>query len=302
MGPLSFTVEHQSGQARVGRIVTAHSVIETPVFMPVGTNGVVKAMMAEQVASLGAQIILGNSYHLYLRPGLEVLREAGGLHRFAGWERSILTDSGGFQVFSLQKLSRLSEEGVAFQSHIDGSRHFFTPELVMEIQGVIGSDIAMVLDDCPALPATPERLAASVTRSLAWAERAIRCERPAHQALFGIVQGGLDLSLRLRHLEALAAMPFDGLAIGGLSVGEPPAEMHAMCRALAPQMPAERPRYLMGVGTPWDLVACAGRRHVRLCVADAQCADGDGVYAGWGADQHPQCGTPGGDGAAGQPL
>lgn len=253
-GPISYTLIKKSGKARRGVVHTEHGDIQTPVFMPVGTNGAIKALSVEQVESLDPAIILANTYHLYLRPGIDLLKEAGGLHKLADWKRAYLTDSGGFQVFSLSKMRKFDPDGVHFQSHIDGSKHFYTPELVMDIQGAIGSDIAMVLDDCPALPATRERIEASVKRSIAWAERCARCERPAHQGLFGIVQGGLDLEMRLRHLEALVEMPFQGLSIGGLSVGETPQEMHAMCEAFVHHMPEDFPRYLMGVGTPWDLV------------------------------------------------
>lgn len=253
-GPISYTLIKKSGKARRGVVHTEHGDIQTPVFMPVGTNGAIKALSVEQVESLDPAIILANTYHLYLRPGIDLLREAGGLHKLADWKRAYLTDSGGFQVFSLSKMRKFDPDGVHFQSHIDGSKHFYTPELVMDIQGAIGSDIAMVLDDCPALPATRERIEASVKRSIAWAERCARCERPAHQGLFGIVQGGLDLEMRLRHLEALVEMPFQGLSIGGLSVGETPQEMHEMCEAFVHHMPEDYPRYLMGVGTPWDLV------------------------------------------------
>lgn len=253
-GPVSYTLLKKSDKARRGIVHTMHGDIQTPVFMPVGTNGAVKALSVEQVESLNPSIILANSYHLYLRPGIDLLREAGGLHKFASWNRAYLTDSGGFQVFSLSKMRKFDPDGVHFQSHIDGSRHFYTPELVMEIEAAIGSDIAMVLDDCPALPATRERIEASVKRSIAWAERCARCEHPAHQGVFGIVQGGLEYDMRMRHLEALVEMPFQGLSIGGLSVGETPAEMHKLCDAFVCQMPEDYPRYLMGVGTPWDLV------------------------------------------------
>ncbi len=253
-GPISYTLLKKSGKARRGIVHTQHGDIQTPVFMPVGTNGTIKALSVEQVEALDPAIILANSYHLYLRPGIDLLREAGGLHKLADWNRAYLTDSGGFQVFSLSKMRKFDPDGVHFQSHIDGSRHFYTPELCMEIQGAIGSDIAMVLDDCVALPATHDRVEASVKRSIAWAERCARCERPAHQGLFGIVQGGLELDMRLRHLEALVEMPFQGLSVGGLSVGETPAEMHEMCQQFVWQMPEDYPRYLMGVGTPWDLV------------------------------------------------
>jgi len=258
-GHLRFDVLATCGEARRGRIVTAHSTIETPVFMPVGTVGAVKALTSDQVDGLGARIILGNSYHLYLRPGLDVLRAAGGLHELMGWSHSILTDSGGYQIFSLKNLRELDDDGVEFQSHIDGSRHRFTPERVMEIQAAIGSDIAMCLDDCPALPCDESRLDESMARTTAWARRCLAVERPAHQNLFAIVQGGLDVERRLRHLETLAGLPFQGLALGGLSVGESAEEMYATVEAVAPQMPSERPRYLMGVGTPEDLVECVAR-------------------------------------------
>ena len=253
-GPVSYTCLKKLGKARRGIIHTQHGDIQSPVFMPVGTNGAIKALTVEQVESLDPAIILANTYHLYLRLGPDFLREVGGLHKLADWHRAYLRDSGGFQVFSLSKLRKFDPDGVHFQSHIDGSKHFYTPELVMDMQGAIGSDIAMVLDDCVALPATHERIEASVKRSIAWAERCARCERPSHQALFGIVQGGLELDMRLRHLEALLEMPFQGLAIGGLSVGETPDEMHDMCQQFVYQMPEDFPRYLMGVGTPWDLV------------------------------------------------
>ena len=253
-GPISYTLIKTLGKARRGVVHTMHGDIQTPVFMPVGTNGAIKALSVEQIESLDPAIILANTYHLYLRLGPDFLREAGGLHKLADWKRAYLTDSGGFQVFSLSKMRKFDPDGVHFQSHIDGSRHFYTPELVMDMQGAIGSDIAMVLDDCPALPATHDRIEASVKRSIAWAERCARCERPDHQGLFGIVQGGLELDMRLKHLEALVEMPFQGLSIGGLSVGETPAEMHDMCQRFVYQMPEDFPRYLMGVGTPWDLV------------------------------------------------
>jgi queuine tRNA-ribosyltransferase len=222
--------------------------------MPVGTQGAVKAMTADQLREVGAEIILGNTYHLFLRPGVEVLAKAGGLHAFSRWERPILTDSGGFQIFSLKNMRKMTADGVEFQSHIDGTRHHFTPERVVEIQRVIGSDITMCLDECPELPGTPASIAAAVERTTRWAERACRAERGQHQALFGIVQGGLDLTLRAQHLSALGALPFDGYALGGLSVGETPEEMYTVLRAIAPTMPAEKPRYLMGVGTPRDLI------------------------------------------------
>ena len=254
--PFSYELKHickQSG-ARLGVLHTPHGDIQTPIYMPVGTAATVKAMTSREMEEIGTQILLSNTYHLHLRPGEDLVQEAGGLHTFMDWHKPILTDSGGFQVFSLSQMRKFDPDGVHFQSHIDGSRHFYTPELVMDMQAAIGSDIAMVLDDCPALPATHERIEASVKRSIAWAERCARCPRPDHQGVFGIVQGGLELDMRLRHLEALVEMPFQGLSIGGLSVGETPEEMHDMCQKFVYQMPEDFPRYLMGVGTPWDLV------------------------------------------------
>ena len=253
-GPLHFEVEARCGKARTGKVRTAHGEFETPMFMPVGTAGAVKSLTVPQIHEVGAKIILGNSYHLYLRPGLEVLEEAGGLHKFMGWDGPILTDSGGFQVFSLKKLAKMSENGVTFRSHIDGSKHEFTPEKVIEIQRIIGSDIMMCLDECPALPSDRYRIESSMGLTTRWAERAVACERKPHQALFGIVQGGLELDLRRKHVEELSKMPFDGLALGGLSVGEAPEEMYRVCHEIAPLMPENRPRYLMGVGKPQDLI------------------------------------------------
>lgn len=261
-GPVSYELIKKSGKARRGIVHTQHGDIQTPVFMPVGTNGAIKALSVEQVESLNPSIILANAYHLYLRLGIDFLKEAGGLHNLASWNRAYLTDSGGFQAFSLSKMRKFDPDGIYFQSHIDGSKHFYTPELVMELEAAIGSDIAMVLDDCPGLPENPDirdpklhaRIEASVKRSIAWAERCARCEHAPHQGVFGIVQGGLELDMRMRHLEALVEMPFQGLSIGGLSVGEPPYMMHDLCQKFVCQMPEDYPRYLMGVGTPWDLV------------------------------------------------
>jgi queuine tRNA-ribosyltransferase len=243
------------GKARAGVLHTPRGAIPTPVFMPVGTLGTVKAMTVGELIAppLDARIILGNTYHLYLRPGLEVIAAHGGLHRFAGWSRPILTDSGGFQVFSLAAINEIDDDGVTFRSHLDGSRHRLTPERSMEIQGVIGSDVAMCFDQCPAGDAPPEVIDRAMARTTAWAERCLAVRRPPGQALFGIIQGGTDLERRHRHRAELAAMPFDGLAIGGLSVGESIPEMYRVLDGLAADLPAERPRYLMGVGTPADL-------------------------------------------------
>jgi len=255
-----FTVHKTDGQARRGSLVTAHGTIETPVFMPVGTQGTVKSLCPQDLRDAGAQIILGNTYHLYLRPGDELLARRGGLHRFMAWDRPILTDSGGFQVFSLKDIRKISEEGVEFRSHLDGSTHFFSPEKVMSIQNNIGSDIMMVLDECVAYGADYDYTARSLELTTRWAKRC-REAHPRHargQLLFGIIQGGFFKDLRERSLEQLAAIDFDGLAIGGLSVGESIPEMYDMLGHLAPLMPASLPRYLMGVGTPLDILEGIG--------------------------------------------
>jgi queuine tRNA-ribosyltransferase len=251
----SFEVVATCGKARAGILRTPHGDIPTPAFMPVGTLGTVKAMTAAELAAppLDARIILGNTYHLYLRPGLEVLAAHGGLHGFSGWDRPILTDSGGFQVFSLAASRTIDDDGATFRSHIDGSAHRLTPERSMEIQAVLGSDIAMVFDQCPPAGAAPEEHEIAMRRTTAWAERCARYPRPAGQALFGIVQGGIDPERRLRHLSELVPLGFDGHALGGLSVGESSEDMYRVLHEVAHALPAERPRYLMGVGTPTDL-------------------------------------------------
>jgi len=251
-----FTIKATDGQARRGSLVTSHGVIETPIFMPVGTQGSVKALAPQDLEDAGSQIILGNTYHLYLRPGDELLARMGGLHRFASWKKPILTDSGGFQVFSLKEIRKLSEEGVEFRSHIDGSKHFFSPEKVMSIQNNIGSDIMMVLDECVAYGADYDYTAKSLELTTRWAKRC-RAAHPKHkngQLLFGIVQGGFFKDLRERSLEQLAEVDFDGFAIGGLSVGESIPEMYDMLGHITPMLPAATPRYLMGVGTPLDIL------------------------------------------------
>lgn len=240
--------------ARAGRINLSHGSVDTPAFMPVGTAGTVKTLSPEELKKVGTQILLGNTYHLYLRPGLEVLKKFGGLHRFMHWEGPILSDSGGFQVFSLAKLKRVSDEGVVFRSHLNGDSIFLTPELSAQIQQAIGSDIAMVLDECPALPNTKQALQAAVTRSVAWAKRFLVVPRLESQQIFGIVQGGCDFDLREQSLDQTAALPLDGIAIGGLSVGEPHGAMCEVLEFLAPKLPASLPHYLMGVGTPRDLL------------------------------------------------
>jgi queuine tRNA-ribosyltransferase len=254
----SFEVTATRGKARAGILKTPRGEIETPVFMPVGTLGVVKAMTMREVAAppISASIILGNTYHLYLRPGLDVIEAHGDLHGFSGWDKPILTDSGGFQVFSLakqNKLEAIDDDGVTFRSHIDGRLHRFTPERSMEIQAILGSDIAMVFDECAPAPGSDAAHEAAMARTTAWAERCLACTRPIGQALFGIVQGGIDIDRRRRHLATLRELDFDGLALGGLSVGESFEEMARVLDAVAHEMPADRPRYLMGVGKPRDL-------------------------------------------------
>lgn len=250
----SFTVEATDGAARAARLVTPHGVAETPVFMPVGTAATVKGVDVGRLAETGATIVLGNTYHLHLRPGERIVEAAGGLAAFMGWPGPTLTDSGGFQVFSLAHRSKITDEGAFFQSHIDGSAVALTPEESMRIQQSLGADIAMQLDDVVPLPATRERVAQAMRRSLDWARRCFAAHTRADQALFGIVQGGLEPDLRQESAEELAAMPFDGLAIGGLSVGEGPEAMVRTLGATVGHMPGERPRYLMGVGTPQDIV------------------------------------------------
>ena len=242
-------------KARACTITTAHGVIETPIFMPVGTRATVKCMWQDQLDEIGSQIILGNTYHLYLRPGHELIeRVGGGLHGFMNWKGPILTDSGGFQVFSLSDINKVTEDGVVFQSHIDGSRHLIGPEKSMEIQKALGSDIVMVFDECPALPATKERLRESMELTLRWAKRCRDYELKEHQHLFGIIQGGLHKDLRTECMQRLEELDFPGLALGGLSVGEKNQEMVDFLDDFVHTMPEHRPRYLMGVGKPIDIL------------------------------------------------
>jgi queuine tRNA-ribosyltransferase len=264
-----FELTHRDGSARRGIVTTPHGVIDTPVFMPVGTQGAVKAMTTRDLDEVGAEIILGNTYHLYLRPGDDLIARRGGLHRFMGWPKPILTDSGGYQVFSLAARRRVEEEGVHFRSHLDGSSHLLTPEKAVDVQSQLGSDIAMVLDECPALPSPPEALASAVDRTGRWARRcrdrflALRTGEVGDvqvnnggQALFGIVQGGTSPDLRAASVAQTQSIGFEGYAIGGLSVGEANEEMYSVVSATAPLLPETQPRYLMGVGTPLDLVEC----------------------------------------------
>jgi queuine tRNA-ribosyltransferase len=268
----SFSLLGTDGRARRGRLKTPHGVIETPVFMPVGTQGVVKAALHRDLEGIGASIILGNTYHLMLRPGDALVARRGGLHRFIGWDRPILTDSGGYQVFSLAERRRITESGAEFQSHLDGSRHLLTPERSVDIQSRLGSDIAMVLDECLEYPVDRDRAAASTERSIRWAARCrarlaeLRSAPPDDvavsnpgQAQFGIIQGGVDPQLRDASVEGTVALEFEGYAIGGLSVGEPTDVMYSIVEHTARRLPADQPRYLMGAGTPEDLVECVAR-------------------------------------------
>jgi queuine tRNA-ribosyltransferase len=255
---LEQALEGQDGRARATRVRLPRGSFTTPVFMPVGTHATVKAMLPEELQALGAQVILANAYHLYLRPGTGVIAACGGLNGFMGWDGLILTDSGGYQVFSLRSLRRVDDEGVTFRSHIDGSEHRLDPERVMAVQAALGADIAMVFDHCPPSDAPRAEVARAMERTTRWAERCVGQPRPEHQVRFGIVQGGLERDLRLRHLAQLGALPFEGLALGGLSVGETPEQMYEVLESVAPEMPADRPRYLMGVGRPEDLVVAIG--------------------------------------------
>lgn len=250
---VSFELLHTDGAARRGRLSTPHGAIETPVFMPVGTQGSVKSLTTSQLASLGPAIILNNTYHLMLRPGVELLEQMGGVHKFIGWDRAILTDSGGFQIYSLSEIRKIREEGVEFRSHIDGSTHFLSPEKAVEIQVRMGVDIAMAFDECPAAGLPRAEVERSMEMTHRWAARSLTMRRGA-TSLFGIVQGGIHHDLRKRSVEALGALPFDGYAIGGLSVGEPKDAMLDSLRYTAPLLPSDKARYLMGVGTPDDLL------------------------------------------------
>ena len=255
-----FDLLAEDGSARRGRIATAHGSVETPAFMPVGTAATVKALTPEAVAETGTEILLANTYHLMLRPGAERVERLGGLHRFMNWPKPILTDSGGYQVMSLAELRQIDEEGVAFRSHIDGSRHLLTPERAVEIQDALDADISMVFDECTPFPAREEEAASSMRRAMRWAARgrAAFQARPGY-ALFGIVQGGVYPALRAESAEALKRIGFDGYAIGGLAVGEGQETMLRMIEATVPHLPGDRPRYLMGVGKPADIVGAVAR-------------------------------------------
>lgn len=262
--PFSFRLLATDGRARRGEIVTPHGVVRTPAFMPVGTQGTVKAMFMDDVKATGADVILGNTYHLMLRPGAERVAALGGLHKFSTWDKTILTDSGGFQVMSLAQLRKMDEHGVTFQSHIDGSRHELTPERSIEIQGLLGSDIQMQLDECVRLPAEPKEVERGMRLSLRWAERSRRKFEAMGgpekgQGLYGIVQGGDVPALREVSARELSVMPFEGFSVGGLAVGEPQAVMLQMIDVVDPILPRDKPRYLMGVGTPDDIIESVAR-------------------------------------------
>jgi len=257
---IDFEVLARDGAARTARLRTAHGDVETPAFMPVGTAATVKAMTPEGVAETGARILLGNTYHLMLRPGAERIAALGGLHKFMNWPHAILTDSGGFQVMSLAKLRTIGEEGVAFRSHLDGSRHLLTPERSVEIQHLLGADITMAFDECAPFPAERDAVAASMELTLRWAERSRRAfvDRVGH-GIFGIVQGGVHPELRRRSAAGTIAIAFDGYAVGGLAIGEGQETTFAVLEATVPELPEDRPRYLMGVGKPSDLVGAVKR-------------------------------------------
>ena len=262
MSSFDFRVTHTDGGARRGVMTTAHGAVETPAFMPVGTQGAVKGVTHRDLDSLGAEILLSNTYHLYLRPGDELIARRGGLHAFIGWNKPILTDSGGYQIFSLADRRTIDEDGVRFRSHLDGSLHALTPEKAVEIQANLGSDVAMILDECLAHPATQESTRASMERTLRWARRGrdrFLQLAPAGQAQFGIVQGGVFPDLRDESARETVAIGFEAYAVGGLSVGEPVGVMYAVVAATTPRLPADRPRYLMGTGTPQDLVESVAR-------------------------------------------
>lgn len=263
MSRFAFTVLARDGAARRGRLQTPHGEIETPAFMPVGTLGAVKGLSAQQLEDAGASVMLSNLYHLSLRPGIETIAELGGLHAFTGWQRPILTDSGGFQVFSLNGLRRVDDDGVTFRSHLDGSELRFTPEKAVELQVRLGVDIAMMLDECPPWPVSEAEAEAAWRRTLGWARRARKVWPESGAGLFGIVQGSLFPRLRERAAEDLAALDFDGYAIGGVSVGEPVADQRRVVALTAPRLPENKPRYLMGVGTPQDIL-CAVRQGVDM--------------------------------------
>jgi queuine tRNA-ribosyltransferase len=254
----AFELTAEDGAARAGLLTLPHAVVHTPVFMPVGTQATVKSQTPDELEASGSRLILANTYHLMLRPSAELIAELGGAHRFMAWPHGLLTDSGGYQVFSLAELRKLDDDGAVFRSHLDGSEQVLTPERAMAVQALLGSDIAMVLDECPPAGASQQELERALRRTTDWAGRCLRAPHPPGQARFGIVQGGVDARLRLAHLGEIAALPFEGLALGGFSVGEPIEQMYQALASVGPAMPRERPRYLMGVGKPIDLLRAIG--------------------------------------------
>ncbi len=249
-----FKLQKKSGQARAGTLQTAHGVVETPIFMPVGTKATVKSLTPVELNDIKAQIILGNTYHLHLRPGEKLIQKLGGLHKFMAWDKPILTDSGGFQVFSLSSLRKITEEGVEFRNHLDGSKCFLSPEVSMQIQMDLGSDIIMAFDDCAEYPASAERIEESMGITYRWLQRCKDSMTRPESLLFGIVQGGLVYDSRMKSLEQITSIDLPGYALGGFSVGEPIEKMHELVPRVAPSLPENKPRYLMGVGTPLDLL------------------------------------------------
>jgi queuine tRNA-ribosyltransferase len=316
--PLQFQIDTTSGSARRGRLITPHGEVETPVFMPVGTLASVKGVPQDLLEDLGTQILLGNTYHLYLRPGVEQVRKLGGLHRFMAWPRAILTDSGGFQVFSLNELRKVTEEGVTFRSHLDGSSHFFSPESAMDAQIGLGADIIMAFDECTEYPADAKRMRDSMDLTLRWAKRSkdhfeahkhevpwnLASEGRTTQALFGIIQGGMDLALRKESAERTIEIGFPGYAIGGLSVGEPRHLTREVVESTLPYIPQDKPRYLMGVGTPEEIVEYAkmgvdmmdcvlptrAARHGLLFTSEGKISIKQARYAGDSGPLDPKCG------------
>jgi len=251
-----FNLHKTTGKARAGELITSHGKVQTPVFAPVGSQGSVKTLTPDDLKEIGFDFILANTYHLYLRPGIETLEKMGGLHKFMGWDRAILTDSGGFQVFSLSRIRKVDDDGVTFRSHIDGSEHRITPESAIRFQESIGADIIMVLDECPAHDDSPENIEKAMDRTHRWAEICLNTRQRQDQSLFAIVQGGMSPELRSRSADYLASLDFPGYAIGGLSIGETKQEMLDMVAVTAPRLPENKPRYLMGVGSPEDILEC----------------------------------------------
>jgi len=255
----NFNLIKTSGKARAGELVTSHGVIQTPVLCPVGTQASVKTLTPREVSDIGMKMILSNTYHLYLQPGIDVIQKLGGLHKFMGWDGAILTDSGGYQIFSLSRLMNVMDEGVTFRSHIDGSKHFMTPELAIKYQEILGADIIMVLDQCIGHDAIKEKVYAAMVRTHYWAKRCLEAHEKPDQMLFAIIQGGMYPELRKISAETLTTMDFDGYAIGGLSIGEPKQQTLDITEYTAALLPSDHPRYLMGVGAPEDIIECVGR-------------------------------------------